>query len=64
MSIANINKFEAAMREHEEILNTKIDTNIDDIKAEAYISINKTLFHLNPHNYNYSSNQPSADINK
>ena len=40
MSISNINKFETAMKEHGEILNTKIDTKIDYLKAEAYISIN------------------------
>ena len=33
MSIANITKFETAMKEHEEILNTEIDANIDDLKA-------------------------------
>ena len=34
MSFNNISIFETAMKEHEEIINTKIDTNIDDIKAE------------------------------
>ena len=35
------------MKEHEDIISTNIDTNIDDLKAEAYISINKTFSHLN-----------------
>ena len=52
------------MKENEEILNTKIDTNIDEFKAEASISINKTFYPLNSNKYPSSYNQPSADINK
>ena len=52
------------MKEHEEILNTKIDTKIDDIKAEASRSIYQTLYALNPHKSHSYPNQPSADINK
>ena len=52
------------MREHEEILNMKIDTKIDDLKYEASRSINHTFYPLNSHNSHSSSNQPSADINK
>ena len=52
------------MKEYEEILNTKIDTNIDDIKAESSSSINQTFSPIDPHYSHYSSNQPSADINK
>ena len=52
------------MKEYEEILNTKIDKNIDDIKAEPYRSIIQTFYPLNPHNSHSSTNQPSADINK
>ena len=44
MSSNNVSKFETTMKEHEKILNTKIDTNIDDLKFEASISINKTLY--------------------
>ena len=44
MNFNNISKFETEMKEHEEILNTKFDTNIDDLKAEASISINKNSF--------------------
>ena len=64
MSFNNISKFETAMKEHEEILNTKIDTNIDDLKAEASSSINKILSPFNSNNYPHYYNQPSADINK
>ena len=35
------------MKEHEEILNTKIDTNIYDLKSESYSSINQTYYTLN-----------------
>ena len=52
------------MKEHEEILNTNIETKIDDLKTEASSSINLTLSLLNSHNSHSSSNQPSADINK
>ena len=64
MSISNITKSETAMKEHEDILNTKIDKYIDDLKAEAYSSINKTLSPLNSNNYPSSYNKPSDDINK
>ena len=64
MSISNINKFETEMKEDEEILNTKIDTNIDDLKAESPSSINQTFSPLNPQNSHSSYNRPSADINK
>ena len=64
MSIANINKFETTMKEHEEVLNTKMDTKIDDLKAEASSSINQTFYTLNSHESNYYYNQPSDDINK
>ena len=50
------------MKEHEEILNTKIYTKIDYLKAEASRSINQTLSPINSHNYHYSSNPPSSDI--
>ena len=53
LSIANTTKFETEMKEHEETLNTKIDTRIDDLKYESSISINKTLYPLN------SKNDPS-----
>ena len=33
LSTNNIKKIETEMKEHEDILNTKIDTNIDDIKS-------------------------------
>ena len=52
------------MKEHEEILITKIDTKFDDIKAEASSSINHTLPPLNSKNSHSSSNQPSDDINQ
>ena len=64
MSIANITKFGTTMKENEDILNTNIDTKIDEFKDEASISINKTLYPLNPINSTSSYNQPSADINK
>ena len=64
MSIATITKFETAMKEHEDIINTNIDTRIDEFKYEASSSINKTLYPLNSNNYTSSYNQPSADINK
>ena len=35
MSIANINNFQTAIREHEEILNKNIDTYMYDFKYEA-----------------------------
>ena len=47
MSIADISKFETAMKENEEILNMKIDTNIEKIKDEASRSINKTFYPIN-----------------
>ena len=50
------------MKEHKERTNTKIDTNIDDIKAEESRSRNQTFSPLNSHNYNSSSNQPSDDV--
>ena len=52
------------MKEHEEILNTKFDKNIDDLKSVAYISINTTFFPPKSHNYHSSSHQPSDDITK
>ena len=52
------------MKEHEEILNIKIDTNIDAIKSVAYIYINQTFYPANSHDSNFSSNQHSADITK
>ena len=52
------------MKEHKEIMNTKFDKNIDDIKSVAYISINTTLSRTNSHNPHSSTNQSSADINK
>ena len=52
------------MKEYKEVINTNIDINIDDLKAEAYISINKKLSPINPKKYPSSYNQPSADINK
>ena len=64
LSIANIKNFETEMKEREEILKTKIDTNIGDLKAAASSSINQTFSTLNSHNYHSSSKQPSSDINK
>ena len=64
MSISNINKFEIAMKEHKEILNKKINTNIDDLKSEASRYINKTVSPINSNNSHSSYNQPSADTNK
>ena len=64
MSFNSIYKFEKAMKEHKEIRNTKIDTNIDDLKAEASICINNKFSPPNSKKSPYSSNQPSADINK
>ena len=52
------------MKVHEEILNTKFDTNIDDPKAEESSSINNTFSPLNSNNSPSSYNQFSADINK
>ena len=63
-SIANITKFETVTKENEEILNTNIDTNIDEFKAESSSSINKKLSPLNSNKYTSYYNQPSADINK
>ena len=64
LNIANINKFETVMKEHEEILNSKIDTDIGDLKAEATSSTNQKFYTLNSQKSNSSSNQPSSDINK
>ena len=64
LSIAKINKFGTAMKEHEEILNTKIVKNIHYPKYEASRSINQIFSPPNSHNYCSSSNQPSADITK
>ena len=50
------------MKEHEEVIKTKIDANIDDLKYEASISINQTFSPLNSRNFHSYSNQPSADI--
>ena len=47
LSIANNQKYETVMKKHEDILNTKTDTKIDDIKAEVSISINQILSSLN-----------------
>ena len=35
------------MKKHYEIINTKIDITIDDLKAEASSSINKAFYILN-----------------
>ena len=64
MNIANITKLETEMKEHEEILNTNINTNIDGFKAEEFISINNTLSSINSNDSSSYYNQPSADINK
>ena len=56
MNIANITKLETEMKEHEEILNTKIDTKIDGLKDESSSSINHKLSPLNSHNSHSSSN--------
>ena len=64
MSITNISKFETATKKNEDLLNTKIDTEIDKFKAEASSSINKTFSSLNSNKYPSSYNQPSADIIK
>ena len=64
LSIANINKFETSMKEHEEILNKRPDTCINDIKDEASSSINQKISPLNSQNHCSSSNQPSDDINR
>ena len=60
--ISNAKKIETAIIEHDEILNTRIDTNIDDLKAEASRSINQTFSPPNSKNYHSSSNQFLADI--
>ena len=52
------------MKQHEEVIKTKIDANIDDLKSLVSSSINQTLSYLNSQNYHSSSNQPSDDINK
>ena len=52
------------MKEHEDILNMNIDTNIDEPKAKASSSINKTFSPLNSKQYPSSYNQPSSDTNK
>ena len=64
MSFNNISKFETEMKEHEDILNTKIDTKIYDLKYEASSSINKKLSPLNSNNPPSSYKKPSSDINK
>ena len=64
MSTANTTKFETDMKENEEILNTKIDTNIDESKAEASSSINRNFSTINSNKPLYSYTKPSADINK
>ena len=63
MRITNITKFETAMKEHGEILNTNIDTDIDALKAESISSIKNKLSPLKQNNSPSSSNQPSAYIN-
>ena len=50
------------MKEHEEKRNTKIYTEIDDLKAEAYSSINQTFSPPNLQKSHSSSNQTSAGI--
>ena len=57
LSISNINKFEAEMKEHEEIPKTKTNTKINGIKSEASISINQTFSPPDSHNSHFSSNQ-------
>ena len=52
------------MKEHAEILNTNVDTKIDDFKYEASISINKTFSPINSNNQPSSYKKSSADINK
>ena len=52
------------MKEYEEIPNTKIDTHIDELKAESYISINSTFSTINSNNSPSYYNEASADINK
>ena len=52
------------MEEDEEILNTTIDTDIDDIKAESYSSINQKFSPLKSHNSHSFYNKPSAGINQ
>ena len=52
------------MKEHEEILNTKIVTKFDVLKYEASRPINQTISPLNSKKSNYSYNQPLADINQ
>ena len=52
------------MKENEEILNTKVDKNIDGVKAVASISIYPTFSPPNSHNSCSFSNKPSADITK
>ena len=47
LRISGITKFETAMKEQEDILNTNIDKTIDDFKYEAYSSINNKLSPLN-----------------
>ena len=64
LSTSNINIIDTQMKEHEQILNTKIDKNIDDLKAFAYSSINLTFFPQSSHNSSSLSNQTSADITK
>ena len=64
MSIANISKFGTEMKENEEILNTNIDTNIDEFKAGAYRSINNTLSPISSNNSPSYYNQPSDGIIK
>ena len=43
MIFNDISKFDTALKEHEGILNTSIDTSIDNLKDEASRSINKTF---------------------
>ena len=50
------------MKENEEILNTNIDTDIDEFKTESYSYINKTFTTLNSKKYPSSYNQPSDYI--
>ena len=52
------------MKENEEILNTNIDTKIEEFKAEASRSINSKFSHIILNNSPSSYNQPSSDINK
>ena len=64
LSTANINKIDIEMKEHEDILNTKTDKNIDDLKAVAYSSINQKFSPPDSHNSRSYYNQTSDGITK